>query len=63
MRSSSQFLFGVLLILVSSVSYGQRILLVDNNPGAPADDGKVNSFVYNDLASALSHRFPVIFCI
>ncbi len=42
----------VLVVLITTAN-GQRILLVDNNPGAPTDDGKTNSFVYNDLPSAL----------
>ncbi len=54
MKTLTQLLLAVLFVMITNVALGQRILLVDNNPGAPTDDGKVNSFVYNDLASALS---------
>lgn len=54
MKILKPFASAVLLLLIGITGYGQRILLVDNNPGAPSDDGKVNSFVYNDLATALA---------
>ena len=53
MKRYSYFLVLILSVSILTVQ-GQRILLVDNNPGAPADDGKVNSFVYNDLPSAVA---------
>lgn len=55
MKTITQIAFTLTFLLVAIAAQGQRILLVDNNPGAPTDDGKVNSFVYNDLATALTN--------
>ncbi|MEP1096345.1 MAG: hypothetical protein ABJG78_14610 [Cyclobacteriaceae bacterium] len=53
MKNLNRLFFALVLIATITTVHAQRILLVDNNPGAPTDDGKTNSFVYNDLASAL----------
>lgn len=55
MKTLSQIALTVLFLLIITTAQGQRILLVDNNPGAPSDDGKTNSFVYNDLSTALTN--------
>lgn len=54
MKILSQAALVFLLLIITTTTNGQRILLVDNNPGAPSDDGKVSSFVYNDLPTALT---------
>ncbi|MEP5612194.1 MAG: hypothetical protein ABJP45_08085 [Cyclobacteriaceae bacterium] len=54
MKYLCRFAFALLFFTIVTTTEGQRILLVDNNPGAPTDDGKTNSFVYNDLPSALA---------
>ena len=55
MKILSKSTLTLVLLIFATATFGQRILLVDNNPGAPSDDGKVNSFVYNDLATALTN--------